>query len=657
LNKTISIFISALILFSLINIGLAQANTNFVAAVIDIDRTPVVGAKVLLYKDGILQDDYFCYTEDAGFCDVTFNPGLDASTLYSAGTSYPNDPPFDSNWLFFTDTYGNGKVTICPDGFSGICDAIPPEYSNDNGPGSSVYSPTATYNFNITWTDEYSGVNKVILQLDGTNYTVTGSENVYSKTFTGLPAGIYNYTWYANDTANNWASTDAQTFTISKASRTVSLTTDKGWARTYDGTPSSTSCSVSAGGNDGSMIFTMNSSSISTSDLRTNAGTYQYACQWIGGANYSDSNQEKNNLTISKASSTCSLTGISNHVYGTTDTVSCSCTGDGTIHLYRDGILHDEWNNVPIKYGAGTYNWVCNITEGNNYNSASKSQPQIISQATPVLLASVTSPINYSTASDYSASESNAGDDDCTYILLRNGTQIASGSPVADSTVLAAGSYNYTYYTAGCSNYSSAKIEKILIINKANAQVDLSLNGNEGNITVERGSSVNIRADLIEGDSEMELYENETYLANGPTPLTVTKPYGTSGTYKITVIYPETQNYTSYSTYHFIEVVDMTPPIITILSPQTQTYYATSVLLTFRINEPTSWIAYSLDGKTNKTITGNMTLTGLSYGPHNIILYANDTSGNMGFSKVYFTVKQGGGGNLCAIRGICILTY
>jgi hypothetical protein len=44
-------------------------------------------------------------------------------------------------------------------------------------------------------------------------------------------------------------------------------------------------------------------------------------------------------------------------------------------------------------------------------------------------------------------------------------------------------------------------------------------------------------------------------------------------------------------------------------------------------------MGYCLDGKTNVTITGNITLTGLANGLHNLTIYANDTIGNMGNSE------------------------
>jgi hypothetical protein len=85
--------------------------------------------------------------------------------------------------------------------------------------------------------------------------------------------------------------------------------------------------------------------------------------------------------------------------------------------------------------------------------------------------------------------------------------------------------------------------------------------------------------------------------------------------------------------------VDATPPTIMILSPLNQTYHIESVVLTFTLNELSSWIGYSLDGQTNVTIVGNTTLLDLPDGNHDIIVYATDTFGNAGSSAtVYFSV-------------------
>jgi hypothetical protein len=87
--------------------------------------------------------------------------------------------------------------------------------------------------------------------------------------------------------------------------------------------------------------------------------------------------------------------------------------------------------------------------------------------------------------------------------------------------------------------------------------------------------------------------------------------------------------------------VDTSPPSISILSPQKQTYNPSELLLNFAINENASWIGYSLDGQEPVTITGNTTLTSLSYGSHTIIVYATDVAGNTGTSQtIHFGVAD-----------------
>lgn len=71
---------------------------------------------------------------------------------------------------------------------------------------------------------------------------------------------------------------------------------------------------------------------------------------------------------------------------------------------------------------------------------------------------------------------------------------------------------------------------------------------------------------------------------------------------------------------------------INILSSLNATYATSLVDLTFAIDEPISWIGYSLDNQQNLTVVGNITLTDLSERAHHVIIYANDTFGNMGYS-------------------------
>lgn len=71
---------------------------------------------------------------------------------------------------------------------------------------------------------------------------------------------------------------------------------------------------------------------------------------------------------------------------------------------------------------------------------------------------------------------------------------------------------------------------------------------------------------------------------------------------------------------------DLSPLKISDLSVANQTYTSQNVSLSFNINGAASQIAYSLDGRPNRTILGNLTIP-VSVGVHNITVYAWDDFG------------------------------
>jgi hypothetical protein len=83
------------------------------------------------------------------------------------------------------------------------------------------------------------------------------------------------------------------------------------------------------------------------------------------------------------------------------------------------------------------------------------------------------------------------------------------------------------------------------------------------------------------------------------------------------------------------------PPVVSAVSPENKTYISSNVSLAFTVNKPASWMGYSLDGQDNVTITGNITLSGLANGSHNITVYARDEFENTGVSEtVTFTIAK-----------------
>lgn len=87
-------------------------------------------------------------------------------------------------------------------------------------------------------------------------------------------------------------------------------------------------------------------------------------------------------------------------------------------------------------------------------------------------------------------------------------------------------------------------------------------------------------------------------------------------------------------TEYYETVFDSQTVYFTVLSPiaflmeKNKTYNTTEIPLDFIADGAASQVAYSLDFHTNITVSGNITLTGLTEGTHTLIIYANNTWGN-----------------------------
>lgn len=97
---------------------------------------------------------------------------------------------------------------------------------------------------------------------------------------------------------------------------------------------------------------------------------------------------------------------------------------------------------------------------------------------------------------------------------------------------------------------------------------------------------------------------------------------------------PKTMQDTKTFTVTF--TMDKTAPFITQTSIANQTYADMELPLNFTVKNQAVWMGYSLDNQANVTVNGNSTLTGLTEGPHSIVLYANNTAGTACKSNLVF---------------------
>lgn len=138
------------------------------------------------------------YDSKMGWFDVNYGYGL-------------------GNWSLFEGLGGSGSWHK---GFDWR-EVFAPDYSNliTYPTSPTTYSPNKNYQFNSTWVDE----DTVILQFNNVNYTVSEIDGQYTKTFTDLSAGTYQYRWFANSSDGYWNSTSLTDYTINKANPDLHL--------------------------------------------------------------------------------------------------------------------------------------------------------------------------------------------------------------------------------------------------------------------------------------------------------------------------------------------------------------------------------------------------------------------------------------------------
>jgi len=84
--------------------------------------------------------------------------------------------------------------------------------------------------------------------------------------------------------------------------------------------------------------------------------------------------------------------------------------------------------------------------------------------------------------------------------------------------------------------------------------------------------------------------------------------------------------------------VDANAPSVTIYLPQNTTYNSTTVNISYNSSDTISlnvtWLEYN---GTNTTLSGNATFTALGNASSNVIVWANDSVGNVGYARTFFS--------------------
>ncbi len=196
------------------------------------------------------------------------------------------------------------------------------------------------------------------------------------------------------------------------------------------------------------------------------------------------------------------------------------------------------------------------------------------------------------------------------------------------------GNYRYRFFandSSGNLNYTTYFHYQV---NRANSSLNLTINGQEGNITLERGVSIILNATSLFGDSTVYLYSNGTLINQSQNPIeNITLE--DIGIYNITAVYIQSENYTYSSKTYFILVNDTLPPVFDFDSPINDTFYDDDLLIDFETDEEATCY-YNLTGNYTliDTDTWHVELLELNDSTYNITFRCTDGFNHTSYARV-----------------------
>ncbi len=528
-------------------------------------------------------------------------------------------------------------------------DSSAPVFSNfnENPSNGSSYLQGADYEFNITITED--NIDSAGIEFDGVNYSVNNIGDIYTFSINDLSTGDYSYYWWANDTLGNYNVSGTRVYSISQADPNVELRLNglqSDLELTY-GNPVNASVSSSIPG------FTLFRDSVditgeNSQNIILGAGYYNYTAYLDGNENYTSSS-ETWFVNITKSISSCSIFSNSPVNYPNPVNVTANCDNpEAAAELFREGVNVNSENGQEIILGAGSYTYLVNVSESQNYTSAEDSINVVVNKGAAelaFLLNGSSNDLDLVYGEFVNASVSSSTND---LKILRNGIDVTSENN--ENIILGANYYNYTATSIENENYSSSSISRFVNITKAQSEIDLFLNGTEGNITLTQGESIYLNSTLTAGEGIIELYLDGN-LINSGNPLSNLTQFDNIGTFNITALYPETQNYTSSSETWFVEVTvapDVSNPSVFDLIPTQGAIYEINdtIEIAANISDDTSideaLININLPNGSTESLTlnnagnnkYNVSYKITSLGQYNISYFANDTSGNINNSEM-----------------------
>ncbi len=259
---------------------------------------------------------------------------------------------------------------------------------------------------------------------------------------------------------------------------------------------------------------------------------------------------------------------------------------------------------------------------------------QIQNSAPDITLASPANRANISSRNitfAYSAADNDT--DAVTYYILINGALNRTTAAASAEINFTDGSYNWTI-VAGDNEANATSATRFFTVDTTGPNITISSPQNR----TYNYTSLNLNytiADLLAADRCW--YINVTGIRENFTSCNNLSFTAVEGTNNITLYSNDTLNNTNSSQVFFS--IDTVLPTINISSPLNQTYnYTPSLNFSASFDFDRCWYVNRTGVSINISGCSNLSYINASEGLSNIVLYVNDTAGNLNFSSVNFTI-------------------
>lgn len=382
---------------------------------------------------------------------------------------------------------------------------------NQTNPVNLYLNGTKNDNRTYTYPEVINATGEAVYSNSGTVHLYRGDSAIDTYEITRLGNGTYAYK--VNITGN-------QNYTDNSTGITYYVFVNKGTpdVKTFiDDSPSNKTVtyptSVTIKGNSTTTItpptFNLYIGSLSlgsgnpvSSSVTIGNGTFNSIYNTSGNANWTSASNSTLYLLVNKATSNTTLVVLPSSpiIYETQSNATCTEDNpEASGNLYRNDSLVNAENNTLIYLPAGVWNYTCNVSQTENYTSATSSQIYTVSTRNAnVQVYPTTQTIMYPTeVTQYCTDDADLKN--CS--IFRNDSTITNNTAIT----LGAGAYVYKANLTDTANYTNYEDIETLTVNKR--VLSGSISGND----VTYPTSVNVvpsESNIGDGDTVYYFWRN-----------------------------------------------------------------------------------------------------------------------------------------------------